>query len=320
MNILDFEKPIDELEAAIAQLRRLTVERGLDRTQEIAELEKERERLLKQIFAHLQPWDKVLLARHPKRPYTLDYIRLMCETFVELHGDRLGFDDGAILIGLAKLGTYRLGVVGQQKGRDLKERQKRNFGMAKPEGYRKAIRLFRLAQKFRLPVLTLVDTPAADPGVESESRGISEAIAASMQALFDLTVPTVSVILGEGGSGGAIALAATDRVLMLEHAIYSVIPPEGCAAILWRDPNKNRQAAEALKLTAQDAWQLGLIDGIIPEPLGGAHRDPQTTALSVRAAVLQQLEELSQQPPELLRDARAQKFHAIGTFQAPQKA
>ena len=237
MTIFDFEKPINELESAIAELRQIAAEKGLDRSREIAELEAQRERLLKQIFAHLRPWDKVLLARHPKRPYALDYIRLMCESFIELHGDRLGFDDPAIVAGLAKMAGHNLVVVGQQKGRDLKERQKRNFAMAKPEGYRKAIRMFRLAEKFRLPVLTLVDTPAADPGVESESRGISEAIAQSMLTLFELTVPTVAVILGEGGSGGAIALAATNRVLMLEQAIYSVIPPEGCAAILYRDPN-----------------------------------------------------------------------------------
>jgi acetyl-CoA carboxylase carboxyl transferase subunit alpha len=315
MTIFDFEKPINELESAIAELRQIAAEKGLDRSREIAELEAQRERLLKQIFAHLRPWDKVLLARHPKRPYALDYIRLMCESFIELHGDRLGFDDPAIVAGLAKMGGRNLVIVGQQKGRDLKERQKRNFAMAKPEGYRKAMRMFRLAEKFRLPLLTLVDTPAADPGVESESRGISEAIAQSMQTLFELTVPTIAVILGEGGSGGAIALAATNRVLMLEHAIYSVIPPEGCAAILYRDPNKAPQAADALKLTAESALALGLIDVIIPEPLGAAHRDPQTTALSVRAAVLQQLDELGALPPDALRDHRYQRFRAMGMFE-----
>jgi acetyl-CoA carboxylase carboxyl transferase subunit alpha len=315
MTIFDFEKPITELENAIEELRRLAIEKGIDRSREIAELESQREQLLRQIFAHLKPWDKVLLARHPKRPYAMDYIRMMCEQFVELHGDRLGFDDPAIVAGLAKLGHYRLVVVGQQKGRDLKERQKRNFGMAKPEGYRKAMRMFQLAEKFRLPVLTLVDTPAADPGVESEARGISEAIARSMLTLFELTVPTVAVILGEGGSGGAIALASTNRVLMLEHAIYSVIPPEGCAAILWRDPNRAPQAAEALRLTAEDALQMGLIDLIIPEPLGAAHRDPQATALSVRAAVLQQLDELCPMEPEALREQRYQRFRQIGVYQ-----
>lgn len=315
MTIFDFEKPINELESAIQELRQLAAEQGLDRSREIAELEAQRERLLKQIFAHLRPWDKVLLARHPKRPYALDYIRLMCESFTELHGDRLGFDDPAIVAGLAKLGGYKLVIVGQQKGRDLKERQKRNFGMAKPEGYRKAMRMFHLAEKFRLPVLTLVDTPAADPGVESEARGISEAIARSMLTLFALTVPTVAVIIGEGGSGGAIALAATNRVLMLEHAIYSVIPPEGCAAILYRDPNKAPQAADALKLTAEEALRLGLVDLVIPEPLGAAHRDPQTTALSVRSAVLQQLEELSAMEPSALREHRHQRFRQMGVFQ-----
>ncbi len=315
MTIFDFEKPINELESAIQELRQLVAEKGIDRTREIAELEAQRERLLRQIFSHLRPWDKVLLARHPKRPYALDYIRLMCESFLELHGDRLGFDDPAIVAGVGKLGSYRLVIVGQQKGRDLKERQKRNFAMAKPEGYRKAMRMFQLAEKFRLPVLTLVDTPAADPGVESESRGISEAIARSMLTLFELTVPTVSVILGEGGSGGAIALAATNRVLMLEHAIYSVIPPEGCAAILWRDPNRAPEAANALKLTAEEALRLKLIDLIVPEPLGAAHRDPQTTALSVRSAVLQQLDELSQMEPEALREHRYQRFRQMGVFQ-----
>ncbi|MCX7993303.1 MAG: acetyl-CoA carboxylase carboxyltransferase subunit alpha [Fimbriimonadales bacterium] len=315
ITIFDFEKPISELESAIAELRQLAAEKGLDRSREIAELEAQRERLLKQIFAHLRPWDKTLLARHPKRPYALDYVRLMCESFLELHGDRLGFDDPAIVGGLAKLGCYRLVVVGQQKGRDLKERQKRNFAMAKPEGYRKAMRLFRLAEKFRLPVLTLVDTPAADPGVESESRGISEAIAQSMLTMFELSVPTVAVIIGEGGSGGAIALAAANRVLMLEHAIYSVIPPEGCAAILYRDPNKAPQAADALRLTSESALELGLIDLIIPEPLGAAHRDPQTTALSVRSAVLQQLDELSRIEPDTLREHRYQRFRQMGVYE-----
>ncbi|OYT71636.1 MAG: acetyl-CoA carboxylase carboxyl transferase subunit alpha [Armatimonadetes bacterium CP1_7O] len=315
MTIFDFEKPINELESAIAELRQLAAEKGLDRSREIAELEAQRERLLRQIFDHLRPWDQVLLARHPKRPYALDYIRLMCESFLELHGDRLGFDDPAIVAGLARMGHYKLMVVGQQKGRDLKERQKRNFAMAKPEGYRKAMRMFRLAEKFRLPVLTLVDTPAADPSVESESRGISEAIAQSMLTMFELTVPTVAVILGEGGSGGAIALAAANRVLMLEHAIYSVIPPEGCAAILYRDPNKAPQAADALKLTAEDALELGLIDLVIPEPLGAAHRDPQTTALSVRSAVLQQLDALRSVEPETLREQRYQRFRAMGVFE-----
>lgn len=316
MTIFDFEKPINELESAIQELRQLVAEKGIDRTREIAELEAQRERLLRQIFAHLRPWDKVLLARHPKRPYALDYIRLMCENFVELHGDRLGFDDPAIVAGIGKLERYRLVIVGQQKGRDLKDRQKRNFGMAKPEGYRKAMRMFRLAEKFRLPVLTLVDTPAADPGVEAEGRGISEAIAHSMLALFELTVPTVSVILGEGGSGGAIALASTNRVLMLEHAIYSVIPPEGCAAILWRDPNRAPEAANALKLTAEEALRLQLIDLIIPEPLGAAHRDPQTTALSVRSAILQQFDELSQLEPDALRAQRHQRFRQMGRFKS----
>lgn len=315
MNIIDVEKPINELESAIEELQRLSMEKGLDRTREIAELERQRERLLKQIFTQLKPWDKVLLARHPKRPYAMDYIRVMCEQFLELHGDRLGFDDNAVVAGLARLGSHKLVIVGQQKGRDLKERQKRNFAMAKPEGYRKAMRMFRMAEKFRLPVLCLVDTPAADPGVESESRGISEAIAQSMRELFNLTVPTVSVILGEGGSGGAVALAATNRVLMLEHAIYSVIPPEGCAAILWRDATQAAQAAQALKITAQDAMELGLIDGIIAEPLGGAHRDPQTVAFALRAAILQQLDELKQMEPGNLREHRYHKFRQMGVFQ-----
>ncbi len=314
MTIFDFEKPINELESAIQELRQLSAEKGLDRSREIAELERQRERLLKQIFAHLRPWDKVLLARHPKRPYTLDYIRLMCEQFVELHGDRLGYDDPAIVAGLAKMGGYKLVVVGQQKGRDLKERQKRNFAMAKPEGYRKAMRMFQLAEKFRLPVLTLVDTPAADPGVESESRGISEAIARSMLTMFQLTVPTVAVVIGEGGSGGAIALAVANRVLMLEHALYSVIPPEGCAAILWRDASRAPEAADALQLTADDALRLGLIDLVISEPLGGAHRDPQTTALSLRSAILQQFSELDNTEPDALYHQRHERFRQMGAY------
>lgn len=315
MNINDLEKPISELEKAIEELRQLSGQTGLDKSREIAELEGRRERLLKQIYSRLQPWDRVLIARHPKRPYALDYIRVMCEQFTELSGDRLGYDDGAVVAGLGRMGDFRMVIVGQQKGRDLRERQKRNFGMAKPEGYRKAMRLFRMAQKFQLPVLCLVDTPAADPGVESEGRGISEAIAQSMRELFDLQVPTLSVIIGEGGSGGAIALASTNRVLMLEHAVYSVIPPEGCAAILWRDASQAQQAADALKLTAEDALSLGLIDGIVQETLGGAHRDAQSVALSVRAAVLQQLAELSAMTPEELVDARYAKFRTMGVFE-----
>lgn len=314
LNVLDFEKPIAELDENIAELKRLSEEEGVDRSAEIAELEANRDRLIAEIFASLTPWDKTLLARHPNRPYTLDYIRTIFDDFVELHGDRLFADDNAIVGGFAFLDGKPVMVVGHQKGRDLKDRQFRNFGSAKPEGYRKALRLMKMAEKFGRPIISFVDTPAADCGIGSEERGISEAIARNMREMAMLRVPVVIVVIGEGGSGGAIGIAVGNTVLMMEHAIYSVIPPEGCAAILWRDPAKGPEAAAALKLTAQHALELGVIDEIVPEPLGGAHRNYGAAASAVKQAIAGRLDALEKMSPQELVSQRYQKFRAMGVF------
>ena len=267
------------------------------------------------LYSNLGPWEKVLVARAEKRPYTLDYVTGLFTEFVELDGDRRGHVDPAIVGGPAMFEGKPVIVVGHQKGRNIQERQFRNFGMAKPEGYRKAIRLFDMAERFRMPVITLVDTPAADPGVESEGRGISEAIAAGMMKMFELTVPSVTVVIGEGGSGGAIGIATSSRVLMLEHSVYSVIPPEGCAAILWRQPERGADAAKALRLTAQSALEYGIVDEIVPEPMGGAHRDPVATIGSIRDAIRRNLALLEGKDGETLRDERYAKFRAMGIFE-----
>lgn len=314
LNVLDFEKPILELEAQIEEIKKLTAEEGEDRSEEIAALEKHRDRLMKKVFSNLTPWDKTLLARHPKRPYTMDFIRLMFDDYIELHGDRLFSDDKAMLGGIGVLGKHQVVFVGQQKGRDLKDRQYRNFGSAKPEGYRKALRLMKMAEKFRRPIICLVDTPAADCSVGAEERGISEAIARNLMEMSMLTVPVIVVVLGEGGSGGALGIAIGNRILMLENAVYSVIPPEGCAAILFRDPNRKIEAAEALRITSQDALELGVVDEIIPEPLGGAHRNVDVTARNLKAAILRHLEELSSVSDQEIAAERYEKFRNMGQF------
>lgn len=315
----EWERPLREIEETLRKLKELAHKESDDLRREsleatIAYNEKRRDRYVSILFADLGPWEKVLVARAEKRPYTLDYIQAIFPDFIELDGDRRGYRDHAIVGGPASVDGRAVMVVGHQKGRNIQERQFRNFAMAKPEGYRKAIRLFDMADRFRMPVVTFVDTPAADPGVESESRGISEAIAAGIFKMFELTVPTVSVIIGEGGSGGAIGIAAASRVLMLEHAIYSVIPPEGCAAILWRNPERGADAAKALKLTAQDAIGMGLIDEIVKEPRGGAHRDPAEAAMFVKKAILRHLDELEGKSPETIRDERYDKFRAHGVM------
>jgi acetyl-CoA carboxylase carboxyl transferase subunit alpha len=314
-NILDFEKPIAELDEQIAEIKRLTREQGQDRSEDIAALERDRDRLIQEIFSNLTAWDRVLLARHPKRPYTLDYARLIFDDYVELHGDRLFSDDKAMVGGIAVLSGQPVVFIGQQKGRDLKDRQYRNFGSAKPEGYRKALRLMRLAEKFRRPVICLVDTPAADCSVEAEERGISESIARNLMEMSRLETPIIAVILGEGGSGGAIGIAVADRVLMLENSIYSVIPPEGCAAILWGDPTRHKEMADALKITSAEALKLGVIDEVIPEPLGGAHRNVEQTAKNLKAAIIRHLDELNKLPIGELVDKRYAKFRAMGEFE-----
>ncbi|MEW6686162.1 MAG: acetyl-CoA carboxylase carboxyltransferase subunit alpha [Candidatus Edwardsbacteria bacterium] len=311
---LDFEKPLAELEHKIEELKSLVSDEKLEMWEEISRLEKKAERLRRDIYSKLTPWQRVLLARHPKRPYTLDYIELMMTDFLELHGDRLFGDDAAIVGGLAWLDGQPIIVVGQQKGKDTKEKIKRNWGMARPEGYRKALRLFQMATKFKRPIVTLVDTPGAWCGIDAEERGQSEAIARNLREMSILPVPIVVCIIGEGGSGGALGIAVGDRILMMENAIYSVISPEGCASILWRDSSKAPQAAQALKLTAQDLYHLKVIDKIVPEPLGGAHRQPTEAANILKVEILKALNELKDIPTEDLIKLRIEKFSQIGIF------
>jgi acetyl-CoA carboxylase carboxyl transferase subunit alpha len=310
--IEDFEGPIAELEAQIERVKHMTREQGMDRSAEVAELEKEVQRLLREIYANPTGWEKTRIARNPKRPFTLDFIRLMFQEFTELHGDRLFSEDGAIVGGVARLGDRWVTVVGHQKGRDAQERHKRNFGYARPEGYRKALRLMRLSEKFGRPVICLVDTPGADCSVGSEERGISEAIARNIHDMFLLRVPILVAITGEGGSGGALGIGVGDRVLMLEHATYSVIAPEGCAAILWKDAKRGPEAAEALRLTAQHARQFGVVDEIVPEPLGGAHRDDVTAARRLREALERHLDEVLAQDERTRLEARYRRFRRLG--------
>jgi len=314
---LDFEKQFEELERLIAELKKPekraeAAAQGIDLEAQVAQLEAELQRMLKKQYSLLTPWEKTLVARHKDRPYALDYIRMVFDDFLELYGDRLSGNDEAVVGGLAVLTGEPVVVIGQQKGRDLKERQRRNFGSAHPEGFRKALRLARLAQKFRKPLISLVDTPAAAADLAAEERGISEAIARNLKEFAVLKVPIVVVIIGEGGSGGALGMAIGDRVLMLEHSVYSVIPPEGCAAILWRDREKAPEAAKALNLTAQGALALGIIDEVLPEPVGGAHRDPAGAAATLKEALVRHLAALRHVPPDTLVASRLQRLRSIG--------
>lgn len=312
MSALDFEKPILELEAKIAELRNVSGRGRASIAAEIDKLEAKAARLLQQTYGRLSPAQKVLVARHTGRPHFLDYVRGMIEDFTPLAGDRLFAEDHAMIGGLGRFRGRPCVVMGQEKGGDTQGRIKHNFGMARPEGYRKARRLMELAERFSLPVISLVDTAGAWPGIDAEERGQSEAIARSIESCLSIRVPTVSVVIGEGGSGGAVAIAAMDRVYMLEHAIYSVISPEGCASILWRSAANAAEAAAALCLTAQDLLRLGLIEEIVAEPLGGAHRDPAATILSVAAKIETALKELGKADPETLPQARREKFLRMG--------
>lgn len=305
---LEFEKPIAELEAKIDELRHLSSTSELNIVDEIGRLQAKLESLLKQTYGKLTPWQKAQVARHVERPHAADYIAGLIEEFTPLAGDRSFADDPAIIAGLGRLRGRALMLIGQEKGHDTQSRLRHNFGMARPEGYRKADRLMRLAQRFRLPVLTLIDTPGAYPGVDAEARGQAAAIAQCIETSLTLTVPIVAVIIGEGGSGGAMALATADRVLILEHAIYSVISPEGCASILWRGAEHAQAAAEALRLTAQDLKRLNIVDAVIAEPLGGAHRDPQAMVNAVGAAVAAAFAELPADNGPGLRQRRRQRF------------
>jgi acetyl-CoA carboxylase carboxyl transferase subunit alpha len=317
---IELERNIQELEQQIEKLQLLANQRGLDATAEVETLEQKLEQLKREAYGRLSAVERVQLARHPKRPYTLDYIALAFDDFIELHGDRAFRDDEAIIGGWARLRGRTVMVIGQQKGRDMKENLRRNFGMPHPEGYRKALRLMQLAEKFGHPVVTLIDTPGAYPGLGAEERGQAEAIARNLREMARLRVPIVAVVIGEGGSGGALALGVADRVLMLENSIYSVISPEGCAAILWKTGEARDQAAEALKLTAADLASLDVIDEIVGEPLGGAHTDwPEATRL-VAEAVHRHVEQLVRLDPDERRRQRAQKFEAMGEWRATEPA
>lgn len=310
---LDFEKPIVELEEKLRELQEFSTA-SVNLKTEISRLEKKVEKMREEVFSNLTRWQKVQLARHINRPFTMDYIRLIFTDFIELHGDRKFADDHAIVAGLARLGGEPVMVIGHQKGRDTKEKVYRNFGMPNPEGYRKALRLMEMAERFQLPIITFVDTPGAFPGIGAEERGQAEAIARNLMEMSRLHTPIVVVVTGEGGSGGALAIAVGDRILMLEHSIYSVISPEGCAAILWSDGTKGEIAAEALKPTAQDLKELDVIDEIVPEPLGGAHRDHDAAAKSVQEAIERSLRELKELPMEKILAERYDKFRRMARF------
>lgn len=316
---LDFEKPIQELELKIEELKKLSDNSEIDLSQEIKKLNKKLKELKVEIFSNLTPWQKTQIARHPERPYTLDYVSMIFDEFIEIHGDRRFGDDPAIVAGIGKIEKQSFALVGHQKGRTIKERVYRNFGQAHPEGYRKALRLMKLVERFCIPVITMIDTPGAYPGIGAEKRGQAEAIATSLMEMSLLKSPTIAVVIGEGGSGGALALSVCDKIFMLENSIYSVISPEGCAAILWKKNSEvgveeYAKAAKELKLTAQDLKNFNIIDEIILEPLGGAHRDPQDTAKKIKTAILNAFSDLKNKKiEELLRD-RYNKIRKIGNF------
>jgi len=311
---LDFEKPVLELEQKIQELREQASAQGLDARDELEDLERKADELRREVYAGLTPIQRVQLARHPRRPYALDYIEACFTDWTELHGDRHFADDPAVLGGMAFFEGAPVMVIGQQKGRDTKENLLRRFGMPNPEGYRKALRLMQTAERFHVPIVTLVDTPGAYPGLGAEERGQAEAIAVNLREMARLRTPIVTVVIGEGGSGGALAIAVADRVLMFENSVYSVISPEGCASILWRDGKKSALAADALKLTASDLERLRVVDGVLPEPLGGAHRDPAAAAATLIEALRGHLGSLSGVSGEALVEARLQKYRAMGVF------
>ena len=313
MFYLEFEKPIYEIEKEIAELKKLAKD-NLNLWAEVRELEEKATKLREKIYSNLSRYQKVQIARHPDRPHTSDYIKMIFTDFMEIHGDRSFGDDPSIITGFATIGPFKVMLIGQEKGKTTQDKIHRNFGMPHPEGYRKAMRVMRLADKFGLPVVTLVDTPGAYPGIGAEERGQAQAIAESIRTMLQISVPIIAVIIGEGGSGGALAIAVGNRVLALEHSIYSVISPEGCASILWRDSSKVKEAAEALKLTAQDLYQFGIVDEIIPEPLGGAHWDPQLTAENVKKALLSNLEKYKGFDREHVLRERREKYRNYGVI------
>ncbi|MBI2814544.1 MAG: acetyl-CoA carboxylase carboxyltransferase subunit alpha [Opitutae bacterium] len=312
--LLEFEKPLRELEKQLEALHQQSLENNIDMSAELATIEAKIDVTKSDIYTSLTPWQRVQVARHPKRPYALDYVAALCTDFQELHGDRQFKDDRALVGGTAFFGDRSVMIIAQQKGRDTKENIVRNFGMPQPEGYRKALRLMKLAEKFNLPVLSFIDTPGAYPGVESEARHVSEAIAVNLREMAMLKVPSIAVIVGEGGSGGALGIGVTDRVLIFENSYYSVISPEGCAAILWKDRSNAPQAAEALKLNAANLKDLAVVDEVIAEPFGGAHNDPAAAAASLKTAFERHLAELLQLDTEKLLDTRYDRYRALGEY------
>ena len=313
-NYLDFEKPLAELEAKIEVLQQRLAMDGQNNSEELAKLQKKMEQVQKNIYSNLTPWQKTQVARHANRPYVLDYVELLMDDFYELHGDRNFRDDPAMVAGMASFQGRSVVVIGHQKGRNTKENIERNFGMPNPEGYRKALRVMKLAERFKIPVITFIDTPGAYPGMGAEERGQGEAIARNLYEMSRLKTPIVVVVSGEGGSGGALAIGVGDRILILEHAVYSVISPESCSSILWRETSKAEDAAKALKMTAMDLQQLGLVDDIVPEPLGGAHRDYNVMAENLKKALIVSLDELKKMPIEELVEKRFSKFRSVGAY------
>lgn len=311
---LEFEKPIIELEKKIEELKGITSHKGVDISGEIKTLEGKLMDMKKDIYEKLTPWQRVQIARHPRRPYTLDYIEMLMTDFVEIHGDRHFSDDRAMICGLAKIDGENMVVIGHQKGRETKENLERNFGCANPEGYRKAMRVMYMAAKFNLPIVTFIDTPGAYPGIGAEERGQAEAIAYNLREMADLKTPILIFVIGEGGSGGALGIGVGDRTYVLENAYYSVISPEGCAAILWKERSRSPDAAASLKLTAKDLLEMRIIDGIIKEPLGGAHRNPQEAAMNIKKAIKKELSSLKAMPKDKLINARYDKIRSIGVF------
>lgn len=314
MTLLEFEKPIQELEEQLAKAKEIKEAGNVDIDKTIEDLENKIVSTRKEIYDNLNPWQRVQVSRHPERPYTLAYIENMCEDFIELHGDRQCKDDKAMVAGFAKIDGRSILILGQQKGVNTKMRQYRNFGMANPDGYRKALRLMKTAEKFNIPIVTLIDTPGAYPGIEAEERGQAEAIARNIYEMFRIKVPIICIVIGEGASGGAIGIGVGDKVFMLENTWYSVIAPESCSSILWRSWDFKREAASALKLSAKDMYQNGLIDGIIPEGVGGAHNSPKETFAIVKDYILKSLDELQSKPTDTLVKERTEKFCKMGVF------
>lgn len=320
MTILDFEKPIFELESKIKELKTFGSDKNIELDPEINKLQQKLEKMKENIYANLSIWQRVQIARHPDRPYTLDYIRMIMTNYVELHGDRLFADDLALIAGFAEIDGIKVMVMGHQKGRDTKENVKRNFGCAHPEGYRKAMRLMRMAEKFNLPVVIFIDTPGAYPGIGAEERGQAQAIAENLRDMSQIKVPIIATVIGEGGSGGALGIGVADKVCMLEHAYYSVISPEGCASILWRNSVKAPEAAEALKITGEHLIKFGIVEEVIPEPLGGGHRDPLFVANALKKTLVKLIKGVSTLTADEMVEKRYQRFRRIGEFRGPNSA